>query len=414
MAAAEQIRNWAGPRRRWITLMALATLVAVVWGAWGGLFQNSKLHEIRAERLALRCKASGEIRSTQPVNISPPAIPDQWRFTITDMAPEGKAIQAGAPVIEFDTKVSRDRLQLLRSQLAEQEKELEKSVLEEQERLDQLTLLAADADRQLSKETRKLEVPPELLSRGELDANRLDKAFAEDQARLGNRQVEIQREYLAARTKALSTKVQRLRQQVATTEDGIRRMSIVAPESGYVVYLSDYGEKPQAGRDVWYGQPIIQIAPPKGLMVAAMIFEPDARLVRVGQGAEIRLAANPDRLFHGRIRSLGRVFRPKGENSPSVIFDAEIALLDPDDKIMRPGMAVDISIVAETETPVVAVPEDSVVLCDGQTAVEMAQGERRPVVLGRRSTPLIEVVKGLAPGEKVRLSPKRPATEEKR
>ncbi len=187
-------------------------------------------------------------------------------------------------------------------------------------------------------------------------------------------------------------------------------MTVCAPRAGFVVHLTGWnGEKAQIGESVWYGRRLLEIADLTHMELAAEIAEPDAGRVALGQRAEIRLDAAPEKTFTGRIERLGRLFRTKSWESPSRVFDATISIDDADPELMRPGMAASIEILSPSEEGLLDLPEDAIVRGKEGPAVyaRTAEGFEGlvPVCLGERHDGRVVIRKGLGMGDRVRLLP---------
>lgn len=397
-------------RRSLAALAALGALgLAAAFGARavrGGGAGRSVPVERRA--LEFRVKASGQLASSDSLSVGPPIVSRQWDFTVTSLAPEGKPIAAGQPLVGFDPRQLVEQLDVARARLAESEKELEKVSLEEQERLDGLQLQRADLAMQEARARQKLEVPEEIVARLELATQRLDHQLAAEELRLVAEQIAVQQDNLAASVRQARSRTEEQRRVVAELEQAVARLTVTAPRAGFVVYTPDWeGKKVAIGDNVWFGMPLVEIADLSRMRVDAVIPEPDAALVKVGQPVEVRLDANPDRLFRGRIESLGRVFRTKSAEKPSTVFDARIAIDNPDPEIMRPGMAAEVIVVATAAEPRPVVPERAVRRGRaGGPALHLQRGggtEEVAVTLGRRAPPLIEVLAGVQAGDAVLL-----------
>lgn len=394
-------------KKVWLSAAGIAAVLLITGLTWilNARGARSDIHEIRAQKLIFRVKASGELASSASLSIGPPVIPRVWDFTVTFLAPEGRPVNQGEPLVGFDTKALRDRLQVQQSELATAEKELEKITLEEQERLDGLLLEQADVGRLAEQTRQKLDVPEDMYARLELEKLRLDWDLVQDQKKLNAAQIEVQKTNLEGSVQAAQNKVTRLRSQVEETTDSIRRMTVTAPRAGFVVYVPDWnGRKTVVGENVWFGRTILEVADLSKMQVNAVIPEPDAALVRPGQRVEIRLDANPDKLFRGQVISLGKIFRAKSWDKPSVVFDARVSIENPDPDLMRPGMAADVVVLAEAEQAVPVVPEEAVTFTtEGPQVSVIGRKERAPVKLGRRSPPLVEILEGVRAGESVRI-----------
>ena len=372
--------------------------------------ERGALVTVETRQLEFRVKASGELASSDSLSVGPPIVTRQWDFTVTSLAPEGKPIEAGQPLVRFDPRQLVEQLDVARARLAESEKELEKVTLEEQERLDGLLLQRADLAMQEARARQKLEVPEEIIARLELATQRLDHQLAAEELRLVGEQIAVQQANLEASVRQARSRTEEQRREVAELEDAVSRLTVTAPRAGFVVYTPNWeGKKVAVGDNVWFGMPLVEIADLSRMRVDAVIPEPDAALVKVGQPVEVRLDANPDRLFRGRIEALGRVFRTKSAEKPSTVFDARIAVDTPDPEIMRPGMAAEVIVLAAAAEARPVVPERAVRAgaAGGAALLVQRAGEiaEVPVTLGRRAPPLIEVLAGVQAGEAVLVPP---------
>ena len=138
----------------------------------------------------------------------------------------------------------------------------------------------------------------------------------------------------------------------------------------------------------------------------AEVAERDAQYVEEGQRVEIRLDANPDRVFTGRIRQLGKLFHTKSAEVPTMVFDALISIDEPDPELMRPGMAASVEILAPVDEPVIQIPESAVRVTDAGPTVEVERNgstSRIAVTLGPRWEGQVIVTEGLEEGDLVRV-----------
>jgi HlyD family secretion protein len=354
--------------------------------------------------------ATGEIRSSDSVVAGCPAIPRMWNFTLTQLVPEGQQVRQGMPVVAFDAKQLQEELQVKQSELDTSRKELERTRLEEQEKLDQLLLERAELEAKQSRLARKLEVPAELQERLELDKLRLDHTLAREELRLAGLRIEAQRSVLETKIEAAESRVDWLEQEVARYTRNIGRMTVPAARDGFVVHVADWnGQKPKVGDRVWMGRSILEIADLSRMEVAAEVAEPDAGFLAVGQPVEIRLDASPDRLFTGEIVQLGRLFHTRSVDDPSMVFDAVVSIDEPDPELMRPGMAAQVVVLAASDEPTLQLPESAIrVGAEGPTVEVERPGGRTETVaveLGARWDGQVVVNGGLEEGDRVVLEP---------
>ena len=109
--------------------------------------------------------------------------------------------------------------------------------------------------------------------------------------------------------------------------------------------------------------------------------------------------------FEGEIRELGRLFRVKSAEVPKMVFDVTILLDEPDPKLMRPGMASSVEILAPSDHSVIQIPESAVRIERGRPVVtaRRSSGKRETVEveLGSRWDGRVVVLDGLAIGDRI-------------
>ena len=117
-----------------------------------------------------------------------------------------------------------------------------------------------------------------------------------------------------------------------------------------------------------------------------------------GQAVRASSVAYPGRVFEGRVASIGSRIDPVTRAVPV------IAALDNSDRLLRPGMLLDIALLGEPR-PVRVVSEQALMREGPALFVYVVDGdgrvERRAVAIGQRRPGLVEIVEGLELGERV-------------
>ena len=302
---------------------------------------------------------------------------------------------------------SHERLQLVSSRLDTSRSELERTRIQQATQLENLILEQAESRARFSRVKQKLSVPDTLQARIELEKLELDREFAEEELRLIALRIETQEENRESMIRSAESRVAEYERETRQLEESIAGLTVVAPRAGFVVHVEDWGgKKPKVGENVWGGRSILEIADLSSMEVAAQVAERDARYVSQGQRVEVRLDASPDRVFEGRIVGLGKLFRAKSAEIPTMVFDVVIEVDEPDPELMRPGMAAGVEIMAPDETPVIQVPESAVEIVDGAPSLRVERGGTRqtiPITLGPRWEGQVVVTDGLQPGDRVRV-----------
>lgn len=123
-----------------------------------------------------------------------------------------------------------------------------------------------------------------------------------------------------------------------------------------------------------------------------------AGAVSLGSSVAIKVEAYPDEVFRGRLAGLNPVVSPETRT-----FEAEVLLANPAGRLM-PGFFVQASLPTELQETVLKVPEAAVNYRHGTYKVFLVDGtrvEEREITTGAVESGLVEVVTGLAKGDRV-------------
>ncbi|MCP5107743.1 MAG: HlyD family efflux transporter periplasmic adaptor subunit [bacterium] len=373
----------------------------ILWGFCNACSNSPGYREVNAVKgpFHIKVHAIGRLRSSASTYVGCPPIRRLWNYTISSMAKEGKEVKEGDVILSFDTRELQERLALKSAELETAKKELERLRLVEQEKIDNFNLQLAEARVNKEKAVRKAQAPQEFTAMNEVKTNRMDLELAELSEALSRSRVENQTVSQKTIINTQAGKVKKLEMIVNEYRGSIDKMRVNAPKPGIVVYAVDWrGDKKAVGDRCWIGDYILELPDLSRMEVAAVIPEPEAGKVETGMPVEIRLDSNPDRVFKGEIKSLGRIFRTKSHDQPAMVFDAVVPILYPDPQLMRPGMAAGVDIIVSSKENVLQVPEAAVVYLESGLFVwkKGFMGKTMaPVVIGARSGGMVEVLDGL-------------------
>lgn len=155
------------------------------------------------------------------------------------------------------------------------------------------------------------------------------------------------------------------------------------------------------------GQPVspdselIEILDLSTIEAAASVPQHLAGKLQLGQTAHIRLTALPDRVFEAKIAHIASVADEK-----TGTIEAAFHVANPD-KLLRPGMMAEFSIVVSQRENVMSIPRSAVQGDAAQRFVYVKDYElknafvKAPVVLGAQNDRFVEIIKGLLPGDEV-------------
>ena len=204
----------------------------------------------------------------------------------------------------------------------------------------------------------------------------------------------------------LETARDRLRAQ----ESKLDLATIEAPIAGIVIAADGPDDKPLArGRPVAQGELLLRIADFERLSVVTSVDEVDVRKIEAGQRASITGPGFPELRIEGTVTHVSSEADDADRRRNTPRFEVAVALDRLDGRArerLRVGMSAHVEIVVYRRPAALLVPLGAVEQ-EGDAAWVRVVGrdagtvERRAVALGLTTLDSVEVVEGLAPGDKV-------------
>ena len=207
------------------------------------------------------------------------------------------------------------------------------------------------------------------------------------------------------------------REKLARIEMQIANSKIYAPQAGEVVYAVEDGGRDQEdiiqlGASIRERKPIINLPDLTQMKVDARIHESLVSRVREGLPARVRVDAVPGKVFSGKVKSISSVpvngdwMRPDLKEYSCII---SLDYTPGEDVTLKPGLTAEVEIVVQERNNVLQVPFQSILTVGGEryTYVLTPEGaERRNLVTGAANDTHVEILDGVAEGEKVILNPR--------
>ena len=400
------------PLRRILVAAALLAGLGLWWlaGRASGAADGGWV-EVRRDDLVLGAEVTGTLAALDSAFVGPPQIPDLWNQKIAFLAPEGTEVKKGTPVLTLDSSDLAHKLVGKISEASSAEKELEKreASLAQARSDDELHLAEAEAKRK--RFALKADVPPEIVAGHEILEARGDLALAEREIAYVRQRLGFASQQGGAEIGALRDRRDRAAARVAEMRAQIESMTVRAPRPGTVVYVADRrGEKKKVGDSVWQGERVIEIPDLTRLRADAQVDEADAGRIAAGQRVRLRLDAHPDLLFTGRVEVIHEAVETKSDNDRQKVVDLTVALDRTDPLRMRPGMRFRGQVETGRAPAVLLVPAEAVlVTAAGPLVYRKTLFGVEPVRprLGRRNAGEVEVLGGLAAGDRLSRAPAR-------
>jgi HlyD family secretion protein len=193
--------------------------------------------------------------------------------------------------------------------------------------------------------------------------------------------------------------------------DELKKTTIKAPFGGIAILYETFRDgqkrKPRVGDLVWQNQPLLYLPDISTMIVNTRIREVDLHKVAVGQPCAVRVDAYPDRMIRGKVTLIGMLATDRFEGGiGEKYFQLTVTLEGKNDRL-RPGMTARITVESENATGILYVPVHAVYNDGARTfcycATEGGMFRERTVVVGRQNEDAVEIVSGLAQGDRVSL-----------
>ncbi|NEX80999.1 efflux RND transporter periplasmic adaptor subunit [Aeromonas rivipollensis] len=366
-------------------LLALTLLALVVWLAWPGKTPDPVLTAtVTRQDVEQTVLASGVLQAIEQVDVGA-----QVSGQVTYLAVEaGQQVKQGDLLAEIDPLIAQNNLKTAEAELANRRAQLKikQAQLKQNE-------LAWRRQQQMFRQ--------EASSRADLES--AEAQLAVTRAELQSAQADIDNALI---------KVERTK-----TELGYNR--IQAPMDGTVVSIvTRQGQTLAASQTV---PTLLKLANLDTMTVKAQISEADVTKVRAGMPVYFTLIGDPDRRYHGTLRTVELAPTNINEQSANTTTTSNAAIYyyalfdvpNPDHQL-RVAMTTQVTIVLGERKQVLAIPQTALGKKLGENEYEVTllkedgQKETRRIKTGMKDDIKIEVVSGLDEQDKVTLEQGKP------
>lgn len=335
----------------------------------------------------------------------PPAFENQWQFKISNMIAEGKIVKKGDSLINFDAQGIFEQMQQAQNALDQAKKQEEKMKVQISLQEQEIQSKLAELEHKYESLKLKQQTNAELATSIIIEKDRLALEQAKQEVAAIKEKLVWYKKSSEASYKVVLSQKARAENKVKSLQTGMAALQTQADREGVVVYKTRWnGEKFQIGDAAWPGQPIMEIPDLKTIIAQAYVPEVDLGKIKVGQPVSISIDALPGQSYQGKIKSIGRLVRPKAWDVPNKILDVEIALDNIDTNTMRPSMSLKAKLETSSIDNAIAVPFSSIYVSvnGGLVKVKTPQGwQERAVKLGESNTTEVVITEGLNPGERI-------------
>ena len=286
---------------------------------------------------------TGELAAVNSRSISVSRYGPRWyQMKIVGLLNHGEIVKKGDSIAQFDPAEINKYILESESNLETQLAVLEKLYVEQENR------------KQESESKIKNELATFDLKKIELEASRFEterlrkiKQLEYDQAVINlekeKRVFELNKEINTTDLKIQEIRVAQIRTELANAKSLIPQLTLRAPVSG-VFQIDVNWQAPgrnlyKIGDNIYAGNNLAIVPELEFMKVNTQVNETDFLKVRLNQKVAITLDAMPKLVFDGEITSIGKLCRLKDQKSRQKVFDVEVRIVKPDDRL-KPGMTV--------------------------------------------------------------------------
>ncbi len=363
------------------------------------------LFTVKRGELVVSVPMDGELKAVESFLVKAPA--NVWgNIRIVKLVPEGTLVKKGDFLVQFDTSEQIQRLQEAKNKfetalaalastkadIQNQMAELESSIKMEKYSLEQARLRAKNAVYEAENKRREIELS---LKKSELSYQQLvEKKQSLEKIN-------------AAKLRQAELEVEQAKLKVQQAEDNLKKLTLISPADGLVVYRKVWDSggmtKLKVGYTPWRSQALIEIPSQNRMKVVGSINEIEISRIKKGELSEIRLDAIKDTVFTGKVSEVATLAHKDRETGKNV-FDIEI-LINEEDPLLKPGMTAHCKIIVDRLKNVLSVPIDAVQLKNGKSIVYKPHGKPLTIETGISNGDFVVVKKGLEEGDKIQLRP---------
>jgi membrane fusion protein (multidrug efflux system) len=217
---------------------------------------------------------------------------------------------------------------------------------------------------------------------------------------------QINLEGAIAQLDSLQAQVKQMEVALAQAETNLAYSYIRAPFGGYIAERNlDPGAYVNAssGSTSTFSRGIVSLHQIEPVRILIEVVEKDVPLVKMGQNAEIRAEAYPDRVFEGTVTRIVQAL-----NRATRTMTVEVDLPNKD-KALKGGMFARVDLLVGSHPNAVQIPIDALTRLENVQYVYVVKDGKAvqvPVEVGQRTENRIEVTKGLDGAEQVVVSGK--------
>lgn len=399
-------------KRLAITVAVLAALGGGGWYALGHRAPQGEVvptHKVTKSAFVRRVTADGNLRAVKATPISPPSQNAGFDgpMKIAWIAQDGKPVKAGEVVVRFDSTSQEKQLREGEADLAAADAKLAGEQIRGRSAVDSRDAAAKMAQDELEQQRKFQSKDEEIFSHNTIVEGQIDEKLADAKQQHAEKTKEIERKLAQSKTGLIAVERQKAQIAIAHAKSALESMEIKAPHDGLLVLRRNWmGQLPRVGEQLWPGQKIAEIPLLDTMEAEVFVLEVDGTGLEKGQKADITIEARPDITYHGKIKLVDKLAKPRDPGVPVQYFAVVLELDKTDREVMKPGQRVRATLILD-QSDALVVPRQAVINKDGKNVVyrKTKTGSFDPVEveLGSGTSGRVVITKGLTAGDEIAL-----------
>src|SRR5580698_3540365 len=406
----EKLKDLWLKRRTIVVVCILAAGSAAVYGVahYSTKAPTVPTFEVKRGEFLDALQFRGQMKAMKSATLTTPS--NAGDLQILTIVADGSTVKKGDDVVVFDASKTQQDLAQDQSSLKSSQAEIDQARASGRltEEADTTAVMKAKYDVEVAKlDASKAEV----VSR--IEGAEASLKLADAQQALLQAEEQLKSDIAVDKATIEDTKNASLKADydAQRAQNALNAMTLKAPADGTVSLLSVWhpgGEGPlKAGEQAWAGMAIAELPDASSLRVQARVDETERGRLAVGQPVTLQLDAIGDRQFTGKVERIGTIASADFSAGWPIPrnFDLEMAI-DQADPRLKPGMTVQVTIIADRVADAITIPAQASFVKSGQTVAYVWNGaefKERAIQVDRRSRDRVLISNGLKPGDLVAL-----------
>ena len=318
--------------------------------------------KLTKQPFSLTVPSTGEIVGLETTAVPTPST-SSGSLTIAWLIPEGSFVQAGDPVIRFDSTDAKLNLEKQQNTLTSNQENTK--IKTQQQITDEktLTIDRTDAEEDYNYAMTVMPQDETIFSKWDIITAQADAHYNKERIEFLKSKAKTQQRIARSDQQILTIERNKAQSQVSLLKETLNSLELQSScRRACIISKRPQGRSPRSEISPIPGQVVVEIINLDVLQARIYVLERDGGNLAKDQPVIIKLDAIPDKQYHGTIRSVSSVAAALERNSVLRYFTCDVAISDAggDLKRIRPGMNLQGDVVLQNYESCFVVPSGAV------------------------------------------------------